>query len=75
MDYNKKLINDSTGAQQDWYTVEYPKDGNGNTTKYTEQTYLSMNDGTLYDHLQHQSNKHKSAFLTGAMDIIEWTPT
>ena len=33
-----------------------------------------MNDGTLYGHLQYQSNKHKSAFLTSAMAVIDWSP-
>ena len=29
----------------------------GNTTKYDDQTYKIMSDGTLYSHLDYQSTK------------------
>ena len=54
--------------------VEYSELGIGNTTKHYGQTYVVMNDGTLYGHLDHQSNKNQSAFLFGAMDMTERTP-
>jgi len=54
--------------------VEYPTIRTGNTTKHAGQTYVVMNDGTLYGHLDHQLNKYKSAFLSGALDMTEWTP-
>ena len=33
-----------------------------------------MNDGSLFGHLDYQTNKHKSAFLAGAPDMTSWTP-
>ena len=33
-----------------------------------------MNDGTLFGHLDHQSTKNKTGFITGAPDMTEWTP-
>ena len=73
-DYHNDLTTDQHDAQQHWRTVEYPAIGTGNTTKHDGQTYVIMNDGTLYGHLDHQSNKNKSAFLSGALDMTEWTP-
>ena len=71
MDFNNKLIVDSTGSQQYWHFVEYPMLGLRNTSKHTGQTYLIIQDGTLYGHLQYQSNKHKVTFPTGAMPMTE----
>ena len=51
VDNNNKLTFDFHGTRQDWRTVEYPKLGNGNTTKHAEQRYIIMNDSTLYGHL------------------------
>ena len=33
-----------------------------------------MNDGTLFGHLDYQSTKNKTVFITGAPDMTEWTP-
>ena len=33
-----------------------------------------MNDGSLFVHLDYQTNKHKSAFPAGAPDMTSWTP-
>ena len=54
--------------------MEYPALGTGNTTKHDGQTYLIMNDGTLFSHLDHQSTKNKTAFITGAPDMTGWMP-
>ena len=69
--YHINLTMDKHGAKQKWRTVEYPAVGNGNTTKHECQTYVIMGDGTLYGHLDYQSNKNKSAFLTGALEMTE----
>jgi len=74
VDFHNKLTVDQHGARQHWRTVEYPKLGIGNTTKHDGQTYVVMNDGKLYGHLDYQSNKNKSASLSSAMDMTEWTP-
>lgn len=74
MGINNKLTVNSTGVQQDWCMVEYPELGIGNKTKHTGQTYLIMNDSILFGHLQHQSYKYKSAFLTSVMDMTEYSP-
>ena len=34
-----------------------------------------MLDGSIFGHLDYQNNKHTSAFLAGAPDMTEWTPT
>ena len=72
--YQNVLTTDKHSAIQQWRTVEYPALGLGNTTKHEGQTYLCMNDGSLFGHLDYQTNKHKSAFLAGAPDMTEWTP-
>ena len=59
---------------QNWYTVEYPELGIGNTTAHAGQTYLCMLDGSIYSHLDYQNNKHKSAFLAGAPVMTDYTP-
>ena len=59
---------------QHWNTVEYPKLGLGNTTVYDGQTYFCMIDGSKYDHIDYQNNKHKSAFLASAPVMTEYTP-
>ena len=74
VDFNNKLIVDSANVQQNWPTVEYPELKNGNTNTHAGKTYVDMYDGTLYGHLDRQLNKNKSAFLSSAMDMIEWTP-
>ena len=48
-----ELTKDKHGATQKLHTVEYPTLGTGNTAKYDGQTYLIMNDGTLYDLLDY----------------------
>ena len=53
--------------------IEYPEIKNGNTTKHNAQTYVCVLDGSIFGHLDYQNNKHKSAFLAGAPDMIEWT--
>ena len=53
---------------------EYSFLGTGNTTKHDGYIYLIMNEGTLFSHLDHQLTKNKTAFITGAPDITEWTP-
>ena len=72
--YNNKLTVDKHGAMQNWYTVEYPELGIGNTTAHAGQTYLCMLDGSIYSHLDYQNNKHKSAFLAGAPVMTDYTP-
>ena len=54
--------------------VEYPELSVGNTIKHDGQTYVFINNGTLYGYLDLQSNKNKSVFLSGAMDMTELTP-
>ena len=71
--YHNDLTVDKHNARQKLRTVEYSAFGTGNTTRHDDQTYLIMNDGTLFDHLDHQSTKNKTAFITGAPDMIEWT--
>ena len=51
--FNNNLTVDKHNSQQAWRTVEYPALGLGNTTKHDGQTYLIMNDGTLFSHLDH----------------------
>ena len=72
--YHNNLTMDKHNVTQKWRTVEYPAIGTGNTTKHDGQTYVIMSDGTLYGHLDYQSNKNKSAFLSGALEMTEWTP-
>ena len=72
--YHNDLIVDKHNSKQKWRTVEYPALELGNTTKHHGQTYLIMNDGTLFGHLDHQSTKNKTGFITGAPDMTEWTP-
>ena len=60
--YHNNLTLDKQSAKQKWRTVEYPAIGTGNTTKYDGQTYVIMSDGTLYGHLDYQSNKNKLVF-------------
>ena len=71
MDDIKLYHNDLTvakhNAKQKWRPVEYPALGTDNTTKHDGQTYLIMNDGALYGHLDYQSTKNKTAFITGAL--------
>ena len=62
---------DKHNTKQRWRTVEYPALNTGNTTKYDGQTYLIMNDGTLFGYLDHQLAKNKTAFITGAPDMTE----
>ena len=52
-DFYNDLTDDQHGARQYWRTVEYPAIGTGNTKKHAGQTYMVMNDGTLYGHLDH----------------------
>ena len=69
--YHNDLIKDKYGLIQKWRTVEYPALETGNTTKHDGQTYLIMNDGTLYGHVDYQLTENKTAFVTGDPDIIE----
>ena len=57
--FHNKLTVDKHNVQQRWRAVEYPALGTGNTTKHDGQTYLIINDGTLFGHLDHQSTKNK----------------
>ena len=61
-------------SKQKWRTVEYPALGTGNSTKHDGQTYLIINDCTLFGHLDPQSTKYTTAFITGAPDMTKWTP-
>ena len=72
--YQNDLTKNNHGSIQKWRTIKYPALGTGNTTKHDGQTYLIMNDGTLYGHLYYQSTKNKTAFITGAPGMTEWTP-
>ena len=72
--YHNDLTLDQHGAKQKWCMVEYLATEAGDTTKHDGQTYMIMSDGTLYGQLNYQSNKNKSTFLTGALDMTEWTP-
>ena len=72
--YHNDLTVDKHNARQSWRTVEYPALGTGNTTKHEGQTYLLMNDGSLFGHLDHQSTKNKTDFITDAPDMNDWTP-
>ena len=67
--YQNDLTKDKHSVIQKLRTVEYPALGLGNTTKHEGQTYLCMIDGSLFGHLDYQTNKHKSAFLAGAPDM------
>ena len=71
--YHNDLTVDEHNARQSWRTVEYPALGTGNTIKHEGQTYLIMNDGSLFGHLDHQSTKNKTAFITGAPNMNDWT--
>ena len=72
--YHNDLPLDQHDAKQKWRTVEYPTIGSGSITKHDGQTYVIMGDSSLYCQFSYQSNKNKSAFLTGALDMSKWTP-
>ena len=71
--YQNVLTMDKHGAVQQWRTIKYPS-LISNTTKHEGQTYLCMNDGSLFSHLDYQTNKQKSVFLAGAPNMTKWTP-
>ena len=52
--YHNKLTVDKHGTMQQWYKVEYPEIGVGNTTVHAGQTYLCMLDGSIFGHLDYQ---------------------
>ena len=52
--YHNDLMVVKHNAKQKWCTVEYPALETGNTTKHDGQTYLIMNGGTLFGHVDHQ---------------------
>ena len=65
--FHNDLMVKKHNTRQEWRTVEYHALGTGNTTKDDGQIYLIMNDGTQFGHLDHQSTKNNTAFITGAL--------
>ena len=63
--FNNKLTMNLAKTQQDLKFVEYPEVG---------QTHLILMNGTVYSYLQYQSLKQRTAFVSSAMTMDEWTP-